>query len=94
MGKKGGLKDISALVEDTGEANRLVDDALHMKVPLPMISQSVMQLLASRDDKLYWARAIAMMRHGFGGHPFGEDNSIKHEGHVGGLISPENDGAN
>ena len=26
-----------------------------------------------------WAKAIAMMRHGFGGHPFGEDDHIKKE---------------
>src|SRR3712207_8325111 len=46
---------------------RSVDDALHMEVPVPVISQSVMQLFASRDDRKNWARAIAMMRHGFGG---------------------------
>ena len=26
-----------------------------------------------------WAKAIAIMRHGFGGHPFGEDDHIKKE---------------
>ncbi len=77
--KKGGLEDTPAFVEDTGEVNWLVNDALRMEVPIPVISQSVMQLLASRDDKQYWARAVAMMRHGFGGHPFGEDEGIKRE---------------
>jgi 6-phosphogluconate dehydrogenase len=38
-----------------------------------------MQLFASRDDRKTWARAIAMMRHGFGGHPFGEDDAIRDE---------------
>jgi 6-phosphogluconate dehydrogenase len=33
----------------------------------------VIALLASRDDRRRWARAIAVMRHGFGGHPFGRD---------------------
>jgi 6-phosphogluconate dehydrogenase len=42
-----------------------------METPIPVISQSVMQLFASRDDRQSWARAIAMMRHGFGGHPYG-----------------------
>ncbi|MGQ0751730.1 MAG: hypothetical protein ACT4PS_14445 [Betaproteobacteria bacterium] len=56
--------------------NWLVDDALHMDVPIPVISQSVMPLLASRDNQNNWARAIAMMRHGFGGHPFGGDDTI------------------
>jgi 6-phosphogluconate dehydrogenase len=66
-----GFGAVSAYVEDTGEVNWLVDDALRMEVSIPVISQSVMQLLASRDNQKNWARAIAMMRHGFGGHPFG-----------------------
>lgn len=36
--------------------------------PVRVIAQSVMQLFASRDDENESARAIAMMRHGFGGH--------------------------
>jgi 6-phosphogluconate dehydrogenase len=86
---KGGLDKIPAYVEDTGEVNWLVDDALHMEVPIPVISQAVMQLLASRDDRKNWARAIAMMRNGFGGHPFGADQSVKlerHEGRLGGFF--------
>ena len=69
--------------------NRLVDDALHMEVPIPVISQSVMQLFASRDDNKNWARAIAMMRHGFGGHPYGSDEAVvreRREGRIGGFL--------
>jgi 6-phosphogluconate dehydrogenase len=71
--EKGGLGAIPPVVEDTGEVNWLVDDALHMEIPTPVIAQSVIALLASRDDRRRWARAIAVMRHGFGGHPFGRD---------------------
>lgn len=81
--QKGGLDDVPSYVEDTGEVNWLVDDALHMEVPIPVITQSVVQLLASRDSKHDAARAIAMMRHGFGGHPFGKDAGIAHERHTG-----------
>lgn len=80
------LEAIPAFVEDTGEVNWLVGDALRMEVPVPVISQSVMQLLASRDERKSWARAIAMMRHGFGGHPYGADAAIareRREGRVG-----------
>jgi 6-phosphogluconate dehydrogenase len=70
---KNGMQDIPGYIEDTGEVNWLVNDALHMEVPIPVISQSVIQLIASRDNQKNWARAIAMMRHGFGGHPFGPD---------------------
>jgi 6-phosphogluconate dehydrogenase len=73
---KGGLEDIPGYVEDTGEVNWLVDDALRLEVPVPVIAQSVMQLLLSREREKKWARAIAMMRHGFGNHPYGPDEAI------------------
>lgn len=88
----GGLAAIPPFVEDTGEVNWLVDDALHLEVPVPVIAQSVMQLLASRDSQQNWARAIAMMRHRFGGHPYGEDEGIRRErreGRVGSFVKPE-----
>jgi 6-phosphogluconate dehydrogenase len=81
--EQGGLEKVPSYVEDTGEVNWLVDDALHMEVPIPVITQSVVQLLASRDKRHDAARAIAMMRHGFGGHPFGADAGIAHERHTG-----------
>jgi 6-phosphogluconate dehydrogenase len=88
-GKEGGLANIPAFVEDTGEVNWLVADALRMETPIPVIAQSVMQLFASRDDRKNWARAIAMMRHGFGGHPYGASPAIVDErkhGQVGGTF--------
>ena len=85
----GTLDGVPSYVEDTGEVNWLVDDALHMEVPIPVITQSVVQLLASRDRKNDSARAVAMMRHGFGGHPYGADPGIareRHTGRVGGFV--------
>jgi 6-phosphogluconate dehydrogenase len=85
--ERGGLADVPPYVEDTGEVNWLVDDAMQMEVPLPVIAQAVMQLIASRDPDRLAPRAIAAMRHGFGGHPFGEDEGVKRErreGRVGG----------
>lgn len=37
-----GLDKIPAYVDDTGEVNWLVDDAMHMEVPVPVIAQAVM----------------------------------------------------
>jgi 6-phosphogluconate dehydrogenase len=74
-----GLSRIPPFIEDTGEVNWLLDDALRLEVPVPVIAQAVMQLLASRDDRRVWARAVAAMRHGFGGHPFGRDAAIARE---------------
>ena len=74
--KENGLERVPGYVEDTGEVNWLVCDAMQMEVPVPVISSAVMQLFLSRDEKKNWARAIAMMRHGFGGHPYAADERI------------------
>lgn len=76
---EGGVMNVPSFVEDTGEVNWLVNDAIKMEVPVPVISNAVMQLFTSRDEKKEWARSIAMMRHGFGGHPYGPDEAIKRE---------------
>ena len=89
---EGGLERVPPFVEDTGEVNWLVADALRMEVPIPVIAQSVVQLFATRDGKKNWARAIAMMRRGFGGHPYGPDAAIVEErrtGQVGGTWSED-----
>jgi 6-phosphogluconate dehydrogenase len=66
-------------LEDTGEVNWLVQHAVAKEIPIPVISQSVMELFKSRLAKSEAYRAIALMRHGFGGHPFGPDESIARE---------------
>lgn len=93
--QNGALANVPSYVEDTGEVNWLVDDALHMEVPVPVITLSVVQLLASRDRSNDAARAVAMMRHGFGGHPYGADAGIareRHTGRVGDFIGRSNGG--
>lgn len=77
--EKQGFDSVPSYIEDTGEVNWLVADAMRMEVPVPVIAQSVMQLFASRDSNRIADRAIAMMRHGFGGHPFGTDAGIQYE---------------
>lgn len=71
------LDEVPGYVEDTGEVNWLIEDAMRMEVPVPVIGQSVMQLFASRDGRRTWARAIAMMRHGFGAHPYGPKEDVR-----------------
>jgi 6-phosphogluconate dehydrogenase len=65
---------------------------MRMEVPIPVISQAVMQLFSSRDERKNWARAIAMMRHGFGGHKYGTDAAVRQErreGRVGDIYRGE-----
>jgi 6-phosphogluconate dehydrogenase len=93
--RDGGVRRIPDVVEDTGEVNWLVDDAMSLEVPIPVIAQAVMQLLASRERRKDWASAIAMMRHGFGGHPFGRDVAVAKErrtGRIGGFVHPGRSG--
>lgn len=83
-----GIDKVRSYVEDTGEVNWLVQDAIDKEVPVPVISQSIMELFKSRITESDSYRSIAMMRHGFGGHPFGEDEKIAKErrkGRIGGL---------
>ncbi len=89
--QEGGLAHVPGYVDDTGEVSWLVGDAMRMEVPIPVIAQSVMQLFLSRDSEKDWARAIAMMRHGFGGHAYGPSRAARKERVDGRVeqISPE-----
>lgn len=80
--QRGSMKEVPAYIEDTGEVNWLIGDAMKMEVPVPVIALSVMQLFTSRDNDQDWAKAIAMMRNGFGGHPLGKDEYIRRERQV------------
>lgn len=71
-----GLAKTESYIEDTGEVNWLVQDAINKEIPIPVISQSVMELFKSRMQESDTYKSIALMRHGFGGHPFGKDEGI------------------
>lgn len=90
------LDSVSPYIDDTGEVNWLIDDALNMEVAIPVITQSVLQLVASRDRGHNAARAVSMMRHGFGGHAFGPSKSAaneRHHGRVGSFVRATNGAA-
>lgn len=71
-----GLAKVESYIEDTGEVNWLVQDAINKEIPIPVISQSIMELFKSRMNESDAYKSIALMRHGFGGHPFGKDEGI------------------
>jgi 6-phosphogluconate dehydrogenase len=88
------LQRPSTYVEDTGEVNWVVMDALSLEAPVPVIAQAVMQLFMSRDAKRDWAKAIVAMRHGFGGHPWRADEAVARErrsGRVGDIFPVAHD---
>ena len=76
---KGDIKKVPDYIEDTGEVNWLVQEAIDKEIPIPVITQSVIELFRSREKESDAARAIAIMRHGFGGHPYGKDDYIANE---------------
>jgi len=79
LGEIRDLKEVPDYVEDTGEVNWLVQEAVGKEIPIPVITQSVIELFRSRRKDGDAARAVAIMRHGFGGHPYGKDDYIAKE---------------
>ncbi len=75
--KEHDLDAIENFVEDTGEVNWLAMWALKQEVPIPVITMATMELLKSRGHQDQAYRSIALMRHGFGDHPFGPDEDIE-----------------
>lgn len=71
------FEEVQNYVEDTGEVNWLVQEVTNSETPVPAIAQSIMELFKSRGRQKETYRAIAVMRHCFGGHPFGEDKAIE-----------------
>ncbi|MDQ1286305.1 MAG: 6-phosphogluconate dehydrogenase [Thermodesulfobacteriota bacterium] len=73
------IKEVPDYIEDTGEVNWLVHEGIEKEIPLPVITQSVIELFRSRNKDSDAARAIAIIRHGFGGHPYGKSEYIANE---------------
>jgi 6-phosphogluconate dehydrogenase len=68
------LKDDPALaqledyVEDSGEGRWTIEEAIRHAVPLPVISAALFARFASRQDASPAMKAVAALRHQFGGH--------------------------
>ncbi|HEY9721613.1 MAG TPA: NADP-dependent phosphogluconate dehydrogenase [Oscillatoriaceae cyanobacterium] len=77
------LEEVPGHVEDTGEVNWLVQDAARMEIAIPVIAQAVWQLIQSRQAQNLPMQAVSLMRHQFGGHPFGPFGPIAEERKVG-----------
>ncbi len=63
--------DLSSLrdyVEDSGEGRWTVQSAMDFDVPAPIITLSLMQRFASRQDESFSAKVLAALRNQFGGH--------------------------
>lgn len=47
------FNEVQNYIEDTGEVNWLVQDAINKEIPIPVISQSIMELFSSNKRSLY-----------------------------------------
>jgi 6-phosphogluconate dehydrogenase len=63
------VERLSTYVEDTGEVKWVLEWALDRDIPSPAISDSQQALMSYRDLDWPAAKAVALLRHGFGGHP-------------------------
>jgi 6-phosphogluconate dehydrogenase len=63
------LERLATYVEDTGEVKWVLEWALQRDIPSPVISDSQQALMSYRDLDWPAAKAVALLRHGFGGHP-------------------------
>jgi 6-phosphogluconate dehydrogenase len=63
------LERLATYVEDTGEVKWVLDWALANDIPSPVVSESQQALMSYRDLDWPAAKAVALLRHGFGGHP-------------------------
>jgi 6-phosphogluconate dehydrogenase len=62
------LDGIAPYVVDSGEGRWTVADAIDLDVPAPIITQSLIARLRSRDNDSYSDKMLAALRNQFGGH--------------------------
>jgi 6-phosphogluconate dehydrogenase len=68
----GDFGTLEPYVEDTGEQVWGVEYAMDKEVPIPLLAQAVWDFYESRDPARPWAKAVAALRHEYGGHPVKE----------------------
>jgi 6-phosphogluconate dehydrogenase len=68
LGKNPTMAGIAPYVADSGEGRWTVDAALELNVPAPVITQSLIERLRSRDPESFSDKLLSAMRNEFGGH--------------------------
>jgi 6-phosphogluconate dehydrogenase len=63
------LDELSIYVEDTGEVKWVLNWALEQDIPTPVVNASQTVLMQSRDQGSVTAKALALLRNQYGGHP-------------------------
>jgi 6-phosphogluconate dehydrogenase len=66
--KNPGLDGVAPHVADSGEGRWTVAEAIDLDVPAPVITQSLIERLRSRDSDSFSDKLLSAMRNQFGGH--------------------------
>ena len=62
------LSHIEGYVEDSGEGQWMVQTAMDLRIPIPVISLSLLARFQSRQKESFAMKLLAMLRNQFGGH--------------------------
>lgn len=62
------LKGLEAWVEDSGEGRWTAIEAINLNVSAPVITESLLRRIRSREENSFTDRILAIMRNEFGGH--------------------------
>jgi 6-phosphogluconate dehydrogenase len=73
LAKNPTLEGLEAYVEDSGEGRWTVIEAIDLNVSAPIITESLMRRIRSREENNFTDRMLAIMRNEFGGHAVKRD---------------------
>jgi 6-phosphogluconate dehydrogenase len=73
LAKNPNLDGLEAFVEDSGEGRWTVMEAIDLNVSAPVITESLMRRIRSREENNFADRMLAVMRNEFGGHAVKKD---------------------
>jgi len=73
LSKNPTLDGLEAFVEDSGEGRWTVFEAIDLNVSAPVITESLIRRIRSREDNNFTDRMLAIMRNQFGGHAVKKD---------------------
>ena len=62
------LANLEPYVEDSGEGRWTIEDAIHKRIPTPVITASLYERFSSRGQNAFAAKVNAALRNQFGGH--------------------------
>ena len=73
LSKNPTLQGLEAFVDDSGEGRWTVFEAIDLNVSAPIITESLMRRIRSREENNFTDRMLAIMRNEFGGHEVKKD---------------------